>query len=138
MERDFNFIAANFFPDFNQIGGEVIAIDKNLSVHFETTSGQALTTTWDMNNTISLEDVIKSSQASLLQNTSSTSTSGGDREKRDEDSFERPFSFPKDKRPPPQLPPLPPKPTTSKPLFNGGSKDIKCCPLSSIPWSYGN
>ena len=46
LERDFNSIVANLFLDFNQIVSKVIAIDKNLSVHFETISGQALTTTW--------------------------------------------------------------------------------------------
>ena len=65
MERDFNSIAANLFPDFNQIGSEVIAVDKNLSVQFEATSGKALITTWDMDNITSSEDVVESSQANL-------------------------------------------------------------------------
>ena len=54
-----------------------------------------------------------SSQASLLQNTASTSTSGSDQRNTEEESLERTLSFPKDKRSPPQSPPLPPNPTTS-------------------------
>ena len=66
FQRDFNSIPANLFPDFNQIGSEFIAVNKNLFVQFEATSGKALITTWDMDNTTSLEDVVGSSQASLL------------------------------------------------------------------------
>ena len=77
---------------------EVIAVDKNLSVDFETSTGQALTTTWNMDNTISSKDVIESSQASFSQNISSTSTSEGVCRKVEEDPFERTFSFPKDKK----------------------------------------
>ena len=95
LERDLNSIAANLFPDFNQIGGEVIAIDKNLSVHFETTSEQVLTITWDTDNTTSSEDVVESSQASFLQNTASTSTSGGDCGKREKILLRELFHFPK-------------------------------------------
>ena len=113
LERDFNSITTNLFPEFNQIRSEVVAVDKNLSIQFEATSEKALITTWDMDNTTSSEDVAGSSQASLLQNSTSTSTSGGDHRNTKEESFERILSFSKDKRPPPQVPPLPPNPTTS-------------------------
>ena len=66
MERDFNSITTNLFPEFNQIRSELVAVDKNLSVQFEVTSGKALITAWDTDNTTSSEDVARSSQASLL------------------------------------------------------------------------
>ena len=72
MGRDFNAITTNIFPEFNQISSEVVAVDKNLCVHFEATSGKALGTAWNTNNTTSSRDVAGPSQASLLQNTAST------------------------------------------------------------------
>ena len=78
MGRDFNAITTNLFPEFNQISSELVAVDKNLSIQFEATSGKALVTAWDTDNTTSSGDVAGSSQASLLQNTNSTSTSGGE------------------------------------------------------------
>ena len=110
LERDFNSVATNLFPDFNQIRSELVVVDENLFVQFEATSGKALITAWDTNNTTSLGDVAGSSQASLLQNTTSTSTSGSNQRNMEEESLERTLSFPKDKRPPPQPPPLPPNP----------------------------
>ena len=113
MERDFNSITINLFLEFNQIRSELVAVDKYLSVQFEATSGKALITTLDTVNTTSSEDVAGSSQASLLQNTASTSTSGSDQRNMEGEYLERTLSFPKDKRPLPQPPPLPPNPTTS-------------------------
>ena len=79
MGRDFNAITTtNLFPEFNQISSEFVAVDKYLSVKFEATSGKALVTAWDTNNTTSSGDIAGSPQASLLQNTASTSTSGGE------------------------------------------------------------
>ena len=42
LGRDFNAITTNLFPKFNQISGELVAVDKNLSV--KATSGKALVT----------------------------------------------------------------------------------------------
>ena len=78
LGRDFNAITTNLFPEFNQISSEFVAVDKNLSVKFEATSGEALVIAWDTDNTTSSGDVAGSSQAGLLQNTASTSTSGGE------------------------------------------------------------
>ena len=72
--------------------------------------------------------MVESSQASLLQNTASISTSGGDRGKREEDSFERTFSFSKDKKTPPQPPHLPPKPTTSIPFLMAAPRILNVVP----------
>ena len=128
LERDFNSITTNLFPEFNQIRSEVVAIDKNLSVQFEATSGKALITTWDTDNITSSKDVVGSSQASLLQNTASTSISGGDRRNTEEESFERTLSFSKDKRPHPQPPPLPPNPTTSIPFLMAAPRILNVAP----------
>ena len=129
LERDFNSITTNLFLEFNQIRSEVVAVlDKKLSVQFEATSGKALITTWDMENTTSSEDVARSSQASLLQNTASTSTSGGDQRNMEGESLERTLSFPKDKRPPPQPPPLPPNPTTSIPFLMAALRILNSAP----------
>ena len=57
MGRDFNAITTNLFPEFNQISSEFVAIYKNLSVKFEATSGEALVTAWDTDNTTSSRDV---------------------------------------------------------------------------------
>ena len=113
MGRDFNAITTNLFPEFNQISSEFVAIDRNLSVKLEATSGKTLVTAWDLDNTTSSGDVTGSSQASLLQNTVNTSTSGGEQRHTEEESLGKTLLFPKDKRPPPQPPPLPPNPTTS-------------------------
>ena len=128
LERDFNSITTNLFPEFNQIRSEVVAIDKNLSIQFEATSGKALITTWDTDNITSSEDVVGSFQASLLQNTASTSTSGGDRRNTEEESFERTLSFSKDKRPHPQPLPLPPNPTTSIPFLMAAPRILNVAP----------
>ena len=128
LERDFNSITTNLFPEFNQIRSEVVAIDKNLSVQFEATSGKALITTWDMDNITSSEDVVGSSQASLLQNIASTSISGGDRRNTEGESFERTLSFSKDKRPHPQPPPLPPNPTTFIPFLMAAPRILNVVP----------
>ena len=81
MGRDFNATTTNLFPEFNQISSEFVAVDKNLSVNFEATSGEALVIAWDTENTTSSGDVAGSSQAGSIQNTASTSTSGGERRK---------------------------------------------------------
>ena len=128
LDRDFNSITTNFFSDFNQIRSEVVVVDKNLSIQFEAINGKALITTWDMDNTTSSEDVVGSSQASLLQNTASTSTNEGDRRNTKEESFERTLSLPKDKRPPPQPPPLPPNPTTSIPFLMVAPRTLNVAP----------
>ena len=78
LGRDFDAITTNLFPEFNQISSEFVAIDKNLSAKFEATSEKALVTAWDTDNTTSSGNMEGSSQASLLQNTASTSTSGGE------------------------------------------------------------
>ena len=116
LGRDFNAITTNLFPEFNQISSGLVAVDKNLFVKFEATSGKVLVTDWDTDNTTSSGDVVGSSQANLLQNTASTSTSGGEQRNTEEESLGKTLLFPKDKRPPPQPPPLPPNPTTSLPF----------------------
>ena len=116
LGRDFNAIITNLFPQFNQISSELVVVDKNLSVQFEATSGKALVTAWDTDNTTSSGDVAGSSQASLLQNAISTSTNGGEQRNTKEESLGKTLLFPKDKRPPSQPPPLPPNPTTSVPF----------------------
>ena len=78
MGRDFNAITTNLFPEFNQTSSELVAVVRNLSVQFEATSGKALVTAWDTDNTTSSGNVAGSSQVSLLQNTISTSISGGE------------------------------------------------------------
>ena len=57
-----------------------------------------------------------------------TLTSEGDHGKKEEDSFERTFSFPKDKKPPPQPPPLSPKPTTSIPFLMAAPRILNVAP----------
>ena len=128
MGRDFNAITTNLFPEFNQISSEFVAVDKNLSVKFEATSGKALVTAWDTDNTTSSGDVAGSSQASLLQNTASTSTSGGEQRNTEEESLGKTLLFPKDKRPPPQPPPLLPNPTTSLPSVMAAPRILNVAP----------
>ena len=70
-----------------------------------------------MDNTTSSEDVTGFSLASLLQNTASTSISGRDQRNTEGESLDKTLLFPRDKRPPPQSPPLPPKPTTYIPFL---------------------
>ena len=72
--------------------------------------------------------MVESSQASLLQNTASTSTSGGNQGNTEENSFERTLSFPKDKKPPPQPPPLSSKPTTSIPFLMAAPRILNVAP----------
>ena len=62
LGRDFNNITTNLFLEFNQISSEFVNIDNNLSA----TSGNALVTAWDTDNTTSSGDVAGSSQTSLL------------------------------------------------------------------------
>ena len=128
LGRDFNAITTNLFPEFNQISSEFVAIDKDLSVKFEATSGKVLVTDWDTDNTTSLGDVAGSSQASSLQNAASTSTSGGEQRNREEESLGKTLLFPKDKRPPPQPPPLPPNPTTLLPSVIAAPRILNVAP----------
>ena len=128
LERDFNSVTTNLFPEFNQISSELVAVDKNLSAQFKTTSGKALITAWDTDNTTSSKDVVGFSLASLLQNTASTSTSGSDQRNTEEESLERTLSFPKEKRPPPQPPPLPPNPTTFVPFLMAAPRILNVAP----------
>ena len=128
MGRDFNAITTNLFPEFNQISSEFVAIDKNLSINFEATSGEALVTAWDTDNTTSSGDVAESSQAGSLQNTASTSTSGGEQRRTEEESLGKTFLLPKDKRPPPQPPPLPPNPTTLLPSVMAAPRILNVAP----------
>ena len=44
LERDFNSITTNLFPEFNQIRSELVVVDKNLFVQFEAISGKAVIT----------------------------------------------------------------------------------------------
>ena len=128
MERDFNFITTNLFPEFNQISSELVAVDKNLFVQFKATSGKALVIAWDTDNTTSSRDMVGSSQASLLQNTTSTSTSGSDQMNPEEKSLGRTLSFPKDKRPLLQPPPLPPNPITFVPFVMAAPRILNVAP----------
>ena len=128
MRRDFNAVTSNLFPEFNQISSELVAVNKNLFVKFEATSGKALVTAWDTDNTTSSRDVARSSQASLLQNTASTSTSGGEQRNTKEESLDKTLLFSKDKRPPPQPPPLPPNPTTSLPFVMAAPRILNVAP----------
>ena len=61
MGRDFNAITTNLFPKFNQISSEFVAVDKDLSIKFEATSGKVLVTDWDTDNTTSSGDMAGSS-----------------------------------------------------------------------------
>ena len=128
LGRDFNAITTNLFPEFNQISNEFVAVDKNLSVKFEATSGKVLVTDWDTDNTTSSGDVARSSQASLLQKTASTSTSGEEQRNTEEESLGKTLLFPKDKRPPPQPPPLPPNPTTLLPFIMVAPRILNVAP----------
>ena len=128
LGRDFNAITTNLFPEFNQISSEFVAVDKNLSVKFEATSGEALVTAWDTDNTTSLGDVAGSSQAGSLQNTTSTSTSGGEQRNTEEESLGKTRLLSKDKRPPPQPPPLPPNPTTLFPSVMAAPRILNVAP----------
>ena len=128
LGRDFNAITTNLFLEFNQISSEFVAVDKNLFVKFEATSGEALVTAWDTDNTTSSGDVAESSQASSLQNTVSTSTSGGEQRNTEEESLGKTRLFPKDKRPPPQPPPLPLNPTTSLPSIMAAPRILNVAP----------
>ena len=128
MGRDFNAITTNLFLEFNQISSEFVAVDKNLFAKFEATSEKALVTTWDTDNTTSSGDVARSSQASLLQNTASTSTSGGKQRNTEEEFLGKTLLFPKDKRPLSQPPPLPPNPTTTLPSIMAAPRILNVAP----------
>ena len=128
LGRDFNAITTNLFPEFNQISSELVAVDKNLSVKFESTSGKVLVIDWDTDNTTSSRDVAGSSQASLLKNTANTSTSGEEQRNSEEEYLGKTLLFPKDKRPPPQPPPLPPNPTISLPLVMAAPRILNVAP----------
>ena len=70
------------------------------------------------------------SLASLLQNTASTSTSGRNQRNTEEESLDKTFLFPKDKRPLPRPPLLPPKPTTSIPFLMAAPRKLNIAPYS--------
>ena len=128
MERDFNSITTNLFPEFNQISSELVAVDRNLSVQFEATSRKASITAWDTDNTTSSGDVAGSSLAGLFQNTISTSTSESEQRNTEGGLFERTMSLSKSRKPPPQPPPLPPKPTISIPLPMAAPRILNVAP----------
>ena len=65
LERDFNSVAANLFPDFNQVVSEATVKNKDLPSHFETAIEQVLVTTWNTDNTPSPKNAVGSSQTSL-------------------------------------------------------------------------
>ena len=123
LGRDFNNITTNLFPEFNQISSEFLDIDNNLSV-----SEKALVIAWDTDNTTSSGDVAGSSQTSLLQNIVSTSTSEGEQGSAEEESLGKTLLLPKDKRPHPQPPPLPPNPTTSLPPIMAAPRILNVAP----------